>query len=446
MSRTILVALVLLALPGAAHAQAAASPAVGATMAERARSLIGAILIVGLAIALSEKRRLISRRVLFWGVGLQVLLGLFLLRVPLGRIVLREASEVVVAVLDCALQGAQFVFGPELVRPDGPVGFVFAFRVLPTIIFVACLFAVLYHLRIMPMIVGAVAWVMARLMGTSGAESLNAAASIFLGQTEAPLSIRPYLPGLTRSELMVVMVSGMGLVAGGVLAAYLSTGADPRDLLTAILMNAPGTILMAKLFVPETEVPETLGVVRAHSGDPEANVLDAAARGTSEGLHLALNVAAVLVTFIGLITLLNLLVGLLAGAAQSWFGPWAVLDGLTLGKILGTAFAPVAWILGITWVDCPAVGEILGTRLVLNELVAYGDLGKLEGVITPRSYSLATVAICGFANLSSIGIQIGGIGALVPSRRADLARLGVKALAAATLSNLLAAAIVGVLG
>lgn len=411
---------------------------------DRLRSLMGACLILGVAVLMSENRRKISARVVLWGLGLQVGLGLFLLRVPLGRTMLSKASALVVVVMNCALEGAEFVFGSELVRADGPAGFVFAFRVLPTIIFVACLFAVLYHLRVMQAVVGVVAWLMVRLMGTSGAETLNAAASIFLGQTEAPLTIRPYLPRLTRSELMVVMVSGMALVAGGVLAAYIESGAETRFLLTAILMNAPGSILLSKLMVPETERPETLGVVKADAGASDANVLDAAARGTGEGLHLALNVAAILITFIGLITLVNMAVGGMVDFARGYVELPEWMDDLSLAKLFGLALAPVAWLIGVPWDESVSVGGLLGTRLVLNELIAYGELGKLVGGMSPRAAALSTVALCGFANLSSIGIQIGGIGALIPSRRSDLAKLGVKALLAASLSNLLAAALVGI--
>jgi CNT family concentrative nucleoside transporter len=426
-------------------ATGATAEGVSGTPTQRLRSLGGVVAVLAVAFLLSENKRAISRRVVLWGLGLQFGLGVFLLRVPIGREMLRVASEATVAVLDCAIDGAEFVFGPQLVNPGGPAGFVFAFRVLPTIIFVACLFAVLYHLRVMPLIVRTVAWVMARLMGTSGAETLNVAASLFLGQTEAPLTIRPYLLGLTRSELMLVMVAGMAHVSGGILAAYLAEGAAARDILTAILMNAPGAILLAKMLIPETGTPETLGEVAGGATEPDANVLAAAARGTSEGLGLALNVAAILITFVALIALVDLLLGLAGSGLQEVFGPTPWLEGLTLGRLMGAVMAPVAWVIGIPWEDSPEVGGLLGTRLVLNELIAYGELGDLTNAISPRSFTLASVALCGFANISSIGIQIGGIGALVPQRRDDLARLGPRALVAATLANLLVASIVGVL-
>jgi CNT family concentrative nucleoside transporter len=410
----------------------------GLDLADRVRGLLGIAAILAVAFTLSTNRRTIPKRAVLLGLGMQWVFAIFLIRVEFGRRTLEAVARFVDGVLQSAIQGSEFVFGPKLVSPSGPAGFVFAFRVLPTIIFVAALFAVLYHLGIMQVIVRAFAWLMARVLGSSGAESLNAAASLFLGQTEAPLTIRPYLPNLTMSELLVVMVSGMALVSGGVLGAYIESGAEPRDLLTAILVTLPATIYLSKMFLPETEIPETLGTVRAHDERPDANVLDAAARGTRDGLALALNVAAMLIAFIALIALLDRGLGLV--------GSWFKMPSLSLQMILGWPLAPVAWLLGVPWADCPEVGSLLGKRTVLNELIAYGDLKPLREVIAPRSYSIATVALCGFANISSIGIQIGGIGALMPEhRRSDLARLGVRALIAATLANFLSACIVGTL-
>lgn len=401
---------------------------------DRLRGLLGIVAILALAVLLSENRRAISRRVVFWGIGLQWAFAALVLRFREGTVAMEKAGEFVKGVLDNALAGASMVFGPRLVEPGGPAGFVFAFRVLPTVIFVAALFAVLYHLRIMQPIIRAFAWGMARLMGASGAESLNVAASLFLGQTEAPLTIRPYLPRLTRSELLTVMTSGMAHVSGGVMAAYFSFGVSPRHILTAVIMTAPGTILLAKILLPETETPETLGVVREDRERPDANVLDAASRGTREGLSLALNIAAMLISFLALIALVN------TGLA-------AIRPGLSLQSILGVLLAPVAWLLGIPWSDCRAVGGLLGTRTVLNELIAFEDLGKLikAEALAPRSVAITTFALCGFANFSSIGIQLGGIGALAPERRGDLARLGFRALLAGTLANFLSACIAGVL-
>jgi concentrative nucleoside transporter, CNT family len=271
---------------------------------------------------------------------------------------------------------------------------------------------------------------MAKLMGASGAESLDVAASLFLGQTEAPLTIRPYLPKLTRSELLTVMTAGMAHVSGGVMAAYFAFGVEPRHILTAVIMTAPGTVLLAKLLVPETEVPETLGTVAPDGTRTDANVLDAASRGTREGLQLALNIAAMLIAFLGLIALIN------KGLSFA---------GTSLEALFGVALAPVAYLLGVPWKNCPAVGGLLGTRTVLNELIAFGELGELRGKIDARSFTIATFALCGFANFSSIGIQLGGIGALAPERRADLARLGFRALLAGTLANFLSACIAGIL-
>ena len=290
----------------------------------------------------------------------------------------------------------------------------------------------LYHLGVMQWIVRGFAVVMAWLMGTSGAESLNVAASLFLGQTEAPLTIRPYLPRLTRSELLTVMTSGMAHVSGGVMAAYIAFGIEARHILTAVIMTAPGAIMMSKMLVPETEKPETLGTVSSAEKSTDANVLDAASRGTRDGLHLALNIAAMLISFLGLVALVNM--------GLSYVGT-------SLQGIVGWAMAPVAYLLGVPWEDCKAIGKLLGTRTVLNELIAFKDLGELKAqhLLIDRSVVIASFALCGFANISSIGIQLGGIGALAPERRHDLARLGVRALLAGTLANYLSACIAGIL-
>ena len=401
------------------------------------RGLLGVVAILGLAIALSENRRAISKRMVVCGLAMQTLLGLLLLRVELGRQLLDAAGGWVEAVLGCADAGSRFVFGDQLVDPQGPAGFVFAFRVLPTIVFVAALFAVLYHIGLMQLVVKGFAWVTTRVLGSSGAETLNAAASIFLGQTEAPLVIRPFLARLTRSELAVVMVGGMGLVSGGVLGAYLATGCSSRDLLTAILMSFPATIFLTKMFIPETGTPETMGSLRIAADHGDVNLLAAAARGTREGLLLAATIAAILISFIALVTLVNLGLG--------WLGDQWGQPELSLQLILGTLLAPLAWLLGVAAPDCAAVGGLLGTRTVLNELVAYGDLGGLREQLAPRSFTLATIALCGFANISSMGIQLGGIGSLVPDRRSEIAQLGPKVLLIATLANFLSAAIAGLM-
>jgi CNT family concentrative nucleoside transporter len=326
------------------------------------------------------------------------------------------------------------------------MGFFFAFQVLPTIIFIAAFFAVLYHFGIMQFIIKQVARVMTHVMGASGAESLNVAASIFMGQTEAPLTIRPFLPDLTNSELMTVMTSGMAHVSGGIMAAYIAFGIDPKHLLSAVIMTAPGTLLMAKMLVPETEQPKTAGRVVMSDEEVNAekneNLLGSIARGTTDGLHLSLNIAAMLISFLALIALTDGLLGWahngLTHAGIGWFPA-------SMEQIFGVLFAPIAWLIGIPWHDCPVIGNLLGTRMVLNELVAFSMLGPQKGVLDPRSFTIATFALCGFANLSSIGIQIGGIGALAPNRKGDLARLGVRAMLAGTMANLMSASIAGLL-
>jgi concentrative nucleoside transporter, CNT family len=271
---------------------------------------------------------------------------------------------------------------------------------------------------------------MRRVMRASGAESLNVAASIFMGQTEAPLTIRPYLPRMTESELMTVMTAGMAHISGGIMAAYVAFGIEPRHLLTAVIMTAPGTLMMAKMFVPETAVPETRDTVKLEIEKTDVNVIDAAGRGTSEGLQLAINVGAMLISFMALIALVNAILG---------------VAGVSLQQIFGWVFAPIAWSLGVPWRDASTIGNLLGTRMVLNEFIAFAELGRIKDTLDPRSVTIATFALCGFANFSSIGIQIGGIGALVPSRRHDLARLGIRAMVAGTLANFVSACIAAVL-
>lgn len=401
-------------------------------VADRVRSGLGMLAILGVALFLSENSRAISRRVVFWGLGLQWAFALLALRLPAGIRMLEQLGKGVNSVLGSAMDGSRFLFGDMLANDKDPAAFIFAFHVLPTVIFVSALFAVLYHLGIMQWIVRGIAFVMAKLMGTSGAESLNVGASLFLGQTEAPLTIRPFLPRLTRSELLTVMTSGMAHVSGGVLVAYTNAGVKMEHILTAVIMTAPGSILISKMLVPETEKPETMGQVNSAEASTDSNVLDAAARGTRDGLHLALNIAAMLIAFIGLVTLVNL------GLSKI---------GTSLQTLLGLVMAPVAYMLGVPWRDIQGVGMLLGTRTVLNEMLAFVDLGELikQKALMDRSVVIASFALCGFANFSSIGIQLGGIGALAPERRHDLARLGLRALLAGTLANFLSACIAGIL-
>jgi concentrative nucleoside transporter, CNT family len=406
------------------------------TLAQRLTGLIGLAAIVGIGVAFSRDRRRIRWKVVGWGLGLQVAFAIFVLRVPAGQALFRRLGELVTAVLHYSYAGSAFVFG-ELGKPDSSLGVIFAFQILPAIIFVSALFAIMYYLGIMQTIVRAFAVVMSRVMGASGAESLNVAASIFMGQTEAPLTIRPFLPRMTRSELMTVMTSGMAHVSGSIMAAYIAFGIEARHLLTAVIMTAPGTIMMAKLFEPETETPETYGNVRLAIPKTDVNVVDAAARGTSEGLHLMLNVIAMLVSFIALVALVN--GGF--GALHGWL-PWFPAD---LQTVLGWIFRPVAFLMGVPWHDSGTIGSLLGTRMVLNEFIAYAQLGPLRESLDPRSFTIASFALAGFANFSSVGIQLGGIGALAPERKGDLARLGFRAMIAGTLANFLSATIAGIL-
>jgi len=289
----------------------------------------------------------------------------------------------------------------------------------------------------MQVVVKAFAVVMNKILGASGAESLNVAASIFMGQTEAPLTIRPFLPRMTRSELMTVMTAGMAHVSGSIMAAYIAFGIEARHLLTAVIMTAPGTIMMSKILEPETEVPETRGGVKVDIPRTDVNVLDAAARGTGEGLHLMLNVIAMLISFIALIALVNGLLG--------WVHEYVSFVPANLQTILGWIFRPIAWVMGVPWHDSGTIGALLGERMVINEFIAYAHLGPLKASLDPVSFTIATYALCGFANLSSVGIQIGGIGALAPERKHDLARLGFRAMIAGTLANFLSATLAGIL-
>jgi concentrative nucleoside transporter, CNT family len=391
--------------------------------------ILGMLVILAVAALLSKNRRAIPWRTVGIGLGLQFLMALFVLRTGLGYRLMSVVSTAFVRILNCSFAGSEFVFG-DLGKNHGSFGFVFGFQALPMIIFVAALFAILYYVRVLPILVLLTGRAMAKLLGTSGAESLEVAASILMGQTEAPLVIRPYLADLTESELMTIMTAGMAHIAGSVFGAYVLFGAEPRHLLTAVVMTAPGTIVLAKMLVPETGVPKTSGKVQLTEENKPINLLDAASRGVTDGLYLALNVAAMLIAFVALIYLINLVLGTVHTSFQT---------------LLGYPLAPVAWLLGVPWKDAATVGNLMGTKVVVNEFVAFSMLGPLKGHIAERSFTIATFALCGFANFSSIGIQIGGIGALAPTRKQDLARLGFRALLAGTLANYMAAAIAGLL-
>ena len=405
----------------------------------RFTGLLGLALIVGGAYAFSTRRRAIPLKVVLWGLGLQFALALLVLRTPFGRI-FQWIGAGVNHMLDYAQTGSSFVFWAPVPVLKPPSGVIFAFHVLPIIIFVASFFAVLYYLGVMQVMVKGIAIAMQRTMGSSGAESLNVAASIFMGQTEAPLTIRPFLPHLTESELLTVMAAGMAHVSGALIVAYsFIAHVEVQHLLTAVVMTAPATIMLAKMLIPETGQPETAGHVKLHVEKQDINIIDAAARGAIEGLHLALNVGAMLIAFIALIYLCDGILG------------WVhTLPGLhwmpdSLERIFGWVFAPFAWTLGVSWKDAPTIGNLLGTRMVLNEFLAYVQLGPLKEQLDHKSFVIATFALCGFANFSSIAIQVGGIGALAPNRRHDLARLGIRAMITGTLANFMSASIAGIL-
>jgi CNT family concentrative nucleoside transporter len=423
----------------------------------KAQPVAGAVLILGIAYVLSTNRSAIDRKTVMWGLSLQVVFALLVLKNEWGQRTFKYLGDLITRLLDFANVGASFVFGPLGDREAWPrimtgalgaegarYAMIFAFQVLPTIIFIAALFAILYYYGVMQFVVRVFAWGMRKVMKASGAETLNVAASIFMGQTEAPLTIRPYLPKMTQSELMTVMTSGMAHISGGIMAAYILFGIEAKHLLTAVIMTAPGTLMMAKMFVPETEEPETMGTVKLEVERTDVNVIDAAGRGTGEGLHLALNVGAMLVSFLALVALLNALLGVVGGFVSTYLGI-ASLANLSMQQILGWLFSPVAWAMGVQWRDAATIGNLLGTRMVLNEFVAYSQLGPLKASLDPNSFTIATFALCGFANFSSIGIQIGGIGALAPNRRHDLARLGMRAMLAGTLANFMTATIAGFL-
>jgi len=392
---------------------------------DRFTGLLGIFVILLVAFLFSKHKRAIRPSVILWGLGLQLTFAFIVLRTPAAE-AFQVLSEKVNALIGYSLAGSRFVFGDQL---GGSQPVVFAFQVLPIVIFISSLFTILYYLGVMQVFVRGMAIVMQRVMGASGAESTNVAASIFMGQTEAPLTIKPFLAGMTESELFTIMTSGMAHVSGAVMAAYvLIAHVEIRHLLTAVIMTAPATIMLAKVLVPEVDKPATAGGVRIQIERPGVNIIDAAARGAGDGLNLALNIAAMLIAFIALIALVN---GILGYVHTS------------LEQIFGYIFAPVAWLLGVKFDDCRAIGNLLGTRMVLNEFIAFQQLGPLQPHLDPRSFTIATYALCGFANLSSVAIQIGGIGALAPSRKSDLARLGLKAMAAGTMANFMSACIAG---
>ncbi|MCK5147763.1 NupC/NupG family nucleoside CNT transporter [bacterium] len=415
-------------------------------------SFFGVFALMGLAFLLSNNRKKINKRTIGFGISLQFLFALIILKSSIGKNIFAGARIAVTKLLSFTDHGAEFLFGKLYLGVDGiaetmgkggpflltdsstgaltEIGPIFAFHVLPTIIFFASLMGVLYHLGVMQKLVKGLAWVMTRFMGVSGAEALSAASNIFVGQTEAPFVVAPFLPKMTRSELMAIMTGGFATVAGGVMAAYVRFGIDPGHLLAASVMSAPAALVIAKIMYPETQVAATAGKVEVNLKKESSNVIDAAASGAAAGLKLAANVGAMLLAFIALIAMINAILGLVH---------------LSLKDILGYAFSPLAFVMGVDFKDLFEIGHLLGTKLSLNEFVAYIDLAALKDTITPRSYVIATYALCGFANFSSIAIQIGGIGSIVPERRHELAKLGLKAMFGGALASWMTACIAGVL-
>ena len=402
---------------------------------ERLISVLGLITLAATAYALSEHKKSIQWRTVLSGIALQILFGLLILKTSFGRGFFDAAGSAFGAVLNYTNKGSEFLFGP-LSAPQN-FGFIFATMVLPTIIFMSSLMSVLYHLGIMQKVVEWVARIMMKVMRTSGAESLAAAANIFVGQTEAPLVIKPYVDKMTRSEIMSLMTGGMATIAGGVLAAYVGFGVDAGHLLAASVMSAPAALVCAKLLVPERETSATAGVVTVELPKLATNVIDAAATGASDGMRLAVNVAAMLLSFIALIAMLNGMIGWLGGLVGHGY--------ISFELIMGYVFAPVAWLLGCPWADCVIVGNLLAKKLVLNEFVAYLDLKENIPNLSQRSIIISTYALCGFSNFSSIAIQVGGIGTLAPQKRSTIVDLGVKSLIGGTLACLMTAAIAGIM-
>ena len=428
----------------------------------RLRGLVGLVLLLAVAWAMSTDRRSVPWRVVCWGLGLQFLFALLILRTPVGAGVFAALNDVVVALLGFTVEGARFIFG-DLVWNNVPVGQgdpgngpfapspgmvartggFFAFNVLPTIIFFSSLMTLLYHLGIMQRVVALIATVMQRTMKTSGAETLSAAGNIFVGQTEAPLLVKPFINGMTRSELMAVMTGGFATVAGGVLAAYVGMLVAyfpdiAGHLMAASVMSAPAALVVAKLMLPESEEAETAGTLRVVVERPDVNVIEAASRGAGEGLHLALNVGAMLLAFLALIAMVNGLLG--------WVGGLVGMDGWSLEAGLGAVLAPVAWLMGVPWADAAVVGSLMGLKTVATEFVAYLGLADQlagAGFSSDRSVVIAAYALSGFANFSSIAIQIGGIGGIAPERRRDLSMLGLRAMIGGSIAAFMTAAIAG---
>ena len=411
--------------------------------------VFGLAVLISIAFILSSNRQAVDYKLVASGIGLQLFFAILVILVPGGREFFEALSRIFVRIISFAMEGSAFIFG-SLADPSN-LGFIFAFQVLPTIIFFAALMSVLYHIGLMQKIVQAMAWVMLKVMRISGSESLSVAANVFVGQTEAPLVVRPYIARMTESELFTMMVGGMATIAGGVLAAYITMlgGADEavrifyaKHLLSASIMAAPATIVIAKLLKPEVDESLTRGKVSLHVEKTATNVIEAAANGASDGVRLALNVGGMLLAFIALIAMINYPLG--------WIGQISGIEAavgsqLSLSMILGYLLSPLAWVIGVPWQDAVTVGGLIGEKAVTNEFVAYAHLKEIQDTLSPKALLISTYALCGFANFSSIAIQIGGIGGLAPERRSDIARLGLRAVLGGTLATMMTATIAGVL-
>jgi CNT family concentrative nucleoside transporter len=411
--------------------------------------VFGIAVLISIAFSLSSNRREVDFKLVASGIALQLFFAILVILVPGGRDFFEGLSRIFVRIISFAMEGSAFIFG-SLADPSN-LGFIFAFQVLPTIIFFAALMSVLYHIGLMQKIVQAMAWIMLKVMRISGSESLSVAANVFVGQTEAPLVVRPYIARMTESELFTMMVGGMATIAGGVLAAYITMlgGADEaarvfyaKHLLSASIMAAPATIVIAKLLKPEVDESLTRGEVTLEVEKTATNVIEAAANGAADGVKLALNVGGMLLAFIALIAMIDYPLG--------WIGQISGLEAaagspLSLSMILGYLLSPLAWVIGVPWQDAVIVGGLIGEKAVTNEFVAYAHLNEIQHTLSPKALLISTYALCGFANFSSIAIQIGGIGGLAPNRRSDLARLGLRAVLGGTLATMMTATIAGVL-
>ena len=421
-------------------------------------SLMGLFVFIAVAWTFSVNRRLFPWRTVIWGVVLQMTFAVLILKTPWGQNLFGFAGAAITKLIQFSNEGCQFVFGPlaqdDMMKqafPQRPL--VFGILVTGTIIIVSALSSLLYHWGVLQKIVHAIAWVMRKAMRTSGSETLSAAANIFMGQTEAPLLIKPYVPGMTRSELLCMMVGGMGTIAGGVAAVYAKLGADAGHanmaghLLTASVLNAPASLLMAKILLPETEQSETAASSPADVPRTTANSIDALCRGAGEGMMLSINVMAMLIAFVAVVALANFLLTAPQSLVAGWLRPGASsFQPVKLETIFGWINAPFAWLMGVPWQDCQSIGQILGKRIVLNEFIGYLDLTSPATKVDPRSFMIATYALCGFANFSSIAIQVGGIGSLAPERRGEMARLGFRAMLGGLLATYLSATVAGILG